>query len=186
MEKVALNNVQLDYLAKADPKLSQVFYGTVACDHLPSLVNQEGPTAYIVNTDPHDEPRKHWIALWTQDNVCEILDSYAMPLEVYKTTEPLTEWLNRHYKYQVASRKTLQLVFSQSCGDYVLMFLVLKARGRSMQDFLSLFPGKDYVSNDRKVGRWLRRRIADEVAWKSACDCQPQQTTYRFGIRHLL
>ena len=69
MEKVALNNVQLDYLAHADPKLSQVFYGTVPCDGLPALVPAEGPTAYIVNTDPQDEPGKHWIALWTQDNV---------------------------------------------------------------------------------------------------------------------
>ena len=163
-----------------------MFYGTVACDRLPSLANQEGPTAYIVNTDPHDEPGRHWIALWTQENVCEILDSYAMPLEVYHTTEPLIEWLNCHYKYQVASGKTLQLLFSQSCGDYALMFLVLKARGHSMHDFLRLFSDKDFVSNDRKVGRWLRQRIVDEVAWKTVRQCKPQQTTHPGGIRHLL
>lgn len=55
MEKVALNNHQLDYLAQADPKLCQLFYGTVACDRLPTVVNREGPTAYIVNTDPHNK-----------------------------------------------------------------------------------------------------------------------------------
>ena len=135
MEKVALNNHQLDYLAQADPKLCQLFYGTIACDRLPSVVNQEGPTAYIVNTDPHDKPGKHWIALWTHDNVCEILDSYALPLQEYKTTDPLIEWLDRHYKYQVHSGKTLQSVFSQSCGDYAVMFLVLNARGASMHHF---------------------------------------------------
>ena len=81
MKKVALNNHQLGYLALANPKLCQMFYGTVAWDRLPPVVNQEGPTAYVVNTDPHDQPGKHWIALWTQDNVCEILDSYALPLE---------------------------------------------------------------------------------------------------------
>ena len=32
MEHVALNNVQLDYLARDDPQLKPVFYGTVACD----------------------------------------------------------------------------------------------------------------------------------------------------------
>ena len=31
MEYVALNNVQLDYLARDDPRLKPVFYGTVAC-----------------------------------------------------------------------------------------------------------------------------------------------------------
>ena len=124
--------------------------------------------------------------MWTQDNVCEILDSYAMLLDVYKTTEPLKEWLNHHYKYQVASGKTLQSLFSQSCGDYTLMFLVLKARGHSMHDFLSLFPGKDFVCNDRKVGRWLRNRIVDELAWKTVCQCKPQQTMCPGGIGHLL
>ena len=62
-------------------------------------------------------PGKHWIALWTQDNVCEILDSFALPLQEYKTTDPLIEWLERHYKVQVYSQKTLQSAFSQSCGD---------------------------------------------------------------------
>ena len=81
MEKVALNIHQLDYLAQADPKLCQMFYQTIPCDRLPSVVNQEGPTAYmyIVNTYPHDKPGKHWIALWTQENVCKVLDSYALP-----------------------------------------------------------------------------------------------------------
>ena len=55
MEKVALNNHQLDYLALADPKLCQIFYWTVSCDRLPAVANQELPTAYIVNTDPHDQ-----------------------------------------------------------------------------------------------------------------------------------
>ena len=165
MEKVALNNHQLDYLAQADPKLCQLFYGTVACDRLPSVVNREGPAAYIVNMNPHDKPGKHWIALWTQDNVCEILDSYALPLQEYKTTDPLIEWLERHYKVQVYSQKTLQSAFSQSCGDYALMFLVLKARGANMQDFLSLFSSKDFVNNDRIVGSWLRARVVDQLAW---------------------
>ena len=165
MEKVALNNHQLDYLAQADPKLCQLFYGTVARDGLPSVVNREGPTAYIVNTDPHDKPGKHWIALWTEDNVCEILDSNVLPLQEYKATDPLTEWLERHYKVQVYSQKTLQSAFSQSCGDYTLMFLVLKARGANRQDFLSLFSSKDFVNNDRIVGSWLRARVVDQLAW---------------------
>ena len=89
MEKVALNNLQLDHLASMHPKLSRVFYGTVPCDRLPRTPPEEGRTAYIVNTDPYDRPGKHWIALWTHDNVCEILDSYGLSLDVYGTTHSL-------------------------------------------------------------------------------------------------
>ena len=164
--KSRLEQPSIRLLGLSDPKLCQMFYGTVACDHLPAVINQEGPTAYIVNTDPHDQPGKHWVALWTHYNVCELLDSYALPLEQYKTTDPLIEWLHRHYKYQVHSDQLIQSVFSQSCGDYDLMFLVLKARGPSMQDFLSLFSSHDFVSNDRKVRGWLRACVVNQLAWQ--------------------
>ena len=53
MEKVPLNNVQLDHLATADAILKPYFYGTVACDRLPSHPVKKEPRGYIVNTDPH-------------------------------------------------------------------------------------------------------------------------------------
>ena len=84
MEHVALNNVQLDYLARDDPQLKPMFYGTVACDRLPKKPRKTTPQGYIVNTNPHDRPGQHWLAVWTDQNVCEVLDSYALPLETYE------------------------------------------------------------------------------------------------------
>ena len=83
MEHVALNNVQLDYLARDDPQLKRYFYGTVACDRLPKSPVKTQRQGYIVNTDPHDQPGQHWLAVWTDGNVCEILDSYALPMDTY-------------------------------------------------------------------------------------------------------
>ena len=54
MEKVPLNNLQLDHLATADAILKPYFYGTVACDRLPRRPIKKEPRGYIVNTDPHD------------------------------------------------------------------------------------------------------------------------------------
>ena len=96
MEQVALNNVQLDYLARDDPVLKPYFYGTVACDRLPKKPLKTRPQAYIVNTDPHDQPGEHWLALWTQGNVCEVMDSYALPLEKYEQDTPFREWIVQH------------------------------------------------------------------------------------------
>ncbi|KAJ7371896.1 hypothetical protein OS493_021993 [Desmophyllum pertusum] len=55
MEQVALNNVQLDYLAREDEALKPYFHGTVACDRLPKKPSRN-PCGYIVNTDTHDKP----------------------------------------------------------------------------------------------------------------------------------
>ena len=190
MEKVTLNNLQLDHLAMNHPELASVFYGTVPCDRLPKTPSKEGPTAYIVNTDPHDKPGMHWIALWTEGNVCEIMDSYAIPLEVYCTTQPLQEWLNCNFKYRVHNGKSLQSLFSQSCGIYALIYLIYHAQGRSMNEFLNLFETNDYVNNDHKVGMWLERLIVDELAWRKICDrfmeCHQGTQGSLYGVHHLL
>ena len=116
MEHVALNNVQLDYLARDDPALKPVFYGTVACDRLPKSPVKTTPQGYIVNTDPHDEPGQHWLAVWTDGNVCEVLDSYALPMETYVQATPLRDWIVKHWKYVVTNGKSLQAISSKSCA----------------------------------------------------------------------
>ena len=135
MERVALNNVQLDVLAQSQLTLKPHFYKTVPCDCLPNPPDKKGPVAYIVNTDPQGMPGHHWLALWTYNNVCEVLDSYALPLEMYKTTDPLQKWLNKHWKYVVENGKSLQSIYSQSCGDYALFFLIDRSQKKSMNSF---------------------------------------------------
>ena len=180
MEKVALNNVQLDHLASTHPTLSRVYYGAVPCDRLPKTLPQDGgPTAYIVNTDPHDEPGTHWIAVWTHGNVCEVMDSYAVSLDVNGTAVPLKEWLDRHFKYQIHNWKSLQSIFSQSCGDYALMFLIDRAEGRTMSEFLNRFESRRFVENDHKVGHMLTRWIENVRSpdWCKICKLPYHQDT---------
>ena len=88
MEQVALNNVRLNYLAREDPVLKLHFYGTVGSNRLPKKPLKTQPQAYIVNTDPHHQPGEHWLALWTHGNVCEVLESYALPIEKYEQDNP--------------------------------------------------------------------------------------------------
>ena len=187
MEKVSLNNVQLDHLAKHHCSLGKYFYKTVACDRLPKKPVKRTPVAYIVNTDPHDKPGKHWLALWTEGNKCEVFDSYGLPLEVYQTTKPLENWLKEQWKYVIHNTSPLQSVYSQSCGDYALFFLIAKAEGQSLQDFLKQFKKHDYVYNDHKVGQMLKKMIHKELAWDKICKLDHQQDCNSYcGVRHLL
>ncbi len=188
MEKVALNNVQLDHLAQQHPTLGLYFYGTVACDRLPKKPEKKEAKGYIVNTDPYQMSGKHWIALWTKDNECEVMDSYALPLEVYQTTRPLQEWLNRHWKYVVYNGQSLQSLYSQSCGDYALIYLIDRAEGRSLNEYLSRFKKHDYVYNDHKVGQMLKKMIVNELAWNHVCKLNHQQDSHssHCGVRHLV
>ena len=187
MEKVPLNNVQLDHLAKADALLKPYFYGTVACDRLPSRPIKKVPRGYIVNTDPHDRPGRHWLALWTHSgNVCEVMDSYALPLESYETTDLLQDWLKSQWKYVIYNGQSLQSIYSKSCGNYALFYLKDRAKGQSMNEFLRRFSKHGYVNNDHKVGQMLKKLVEKELEWDKVCKVKHHQDTSRCGVRHLV
>ena len=186
MEKVALNNVQLDRLADSQPTLRLYFYKTVPCNRLPDAPDKQGPVGYIVNTDPAGEPGRHWIALWTKNGECEILDSYALPLETYQTTGLLIAWLHRHWDLVTQNRQSLQSLYNRSCGDYALFFLIDRSQGKSMNEILNRFDKHDYVHNDHKVGQMLKTLIERERVWRQDFPCEQNTCASRCGVRHLL
>ena len=56
-----------------------MFYGVFPADDLPKPASKITKSAYFVNTDPKGEPGQHWLAIWTENNVCEVFDSYVYP-----------------------------------------------------------------------------------------------------------
>ena len=173
MENVALTTSQLNQLVNNDPCLKPFYYDTLACDEMPKRPSKNKPQAYIVNTDRKGQPGQHWIALWTHHNVCEIMDSYALPLDHYEAL-PLKHWVETHWKYSVTNGRSLQAVPTQSCGHYCFIYLQEKARGRSLQDFLNMFSKHDYIANDHKVGMMLKQAIEKITVTRSREDqgCQ--------------
>ena len=64
----------------------------------------------------------------------------------------------------VTNSKSLQAISSKSCGDYALLYLKAKARGRTLQAFLNEFSDHDYVSNDHQAGQRLQQLIVGQEA----------------------
>ena len=87
MEFVVLSDTVLRTLALEDPQLRRVFHGVYPADQLPRSPPTSVRTAYIVNTDPAGEPGQHWLGLWTEQNKCEVFDSYGLPLHVYSNPD---------------------------------------------------------------------------------------------------
>ena len=158
-EPQAERGLQLDHLALSHPSLGPHFYGTVPCDHLPDKPEKCGPLGYIMNTDPQGQPVRSWIPLWTQNNVCELMDNYALLLETYSSTRPLQEWSDQHWKYVMQNGRSVQSLYSQSCGNYAL---IDQAEGRNLNDFFNRFKKHDYMNNDHKVGQMLKKLVDKE------------------------
>ena len=64
---------------------------------------------------------------------------------------------------------TLQEMNSQLCGQYALMYLKAKARGQSMQDFMSVFKKGDFVFNDHLVGEMIKPLLNSRVENLKCC-----------------
>ena len=91
MEFVPLTDVVLRHLAQDDPILNEVFEGVFPSGRLP-CPKYKGSAAYIVNTDTLGEPGRHWLAIWTEKGLCEVLDSYGLLISLYGS-EDLNQWL---------------------------------------------------------------------------------------------
>ena len=97
----------------------------------------------------------------TEQNKCEIFDSYGLPLHVYTNPE-LHQWWSQ-WKYLTHSDIALQAMDSQTCGHYALFFLKARAQGQTYQEFLGRWSGDNLVLNDHKVAEQLKRVIKREL-----------------------
>ena len=113
--------LSMDYSSKSN------FRGVYAMDRLP--VRQQG--AYVINTDDHDQPGAHWIAVFDDGYNVEYMDSYGRP--------PLdlrcVQFLGPCYSYNTV---TLQQLFSTACGFYCVYYLMQRSCGFSSQKIISM------------------------------------------------
>lgn len=80
MEIIATSDQQLRHLGFHDPDLAPYFAGVFPSDRPPARPVDDGPRGYIVNIDTHGQPGSHWVALWTKDGGCTVMDSFAIQL----------------------------------------------------------------------------------------------------------
>ena len=174
MEFVPLSTTVLDHLAKDDCQLKRVFRGVYAADQLPRQTEDGG---YIVNTDPHDRPGRHWLGLWVDQTTCQVFDSYGLPLRVYEDPDLQLWW--SQFATVVRSDKTLQALDSMACGHYTLQYLKAKANGVDLPTFLSFWSDTDFVSNDHVVGQLTDQEVVNSLTpSEGQCNC-----TFREAIK---
>ena len=158
MEFEAVTTQQLADLALSEDTLRPHFAGVFAANELPTTPNHLRAQGYIVNTDPGNKPGRHWIAIWTENDFCQIMDSFGLPLAAHNTPH-LQSWIRTHWKVVEANTHSLQAVNSATCGHYALRFLVDRSQGKTFRDFLERFDPYDYVYNDALIASWMKYKM---------------------------
>ena len=94
--------------------------------------------------------------------------SYGLPFTWYLPFK-VVPWISEHFENICRNGVTLQEMNVQSCGQYALMYLKFKARGKSMSEFVNVFKRKDYVYNDHLVGEMIKPLLDWTVKYCKSC-----------------
>lgn len=101
----------------------QAFHGVFSMDKLPFAVPKY-PFFMIVNTQSHNLPGEHWIAIFIDENKKgEIFDSLARP-----TAQPLIRWMNQFTRSFTKNHLRYQHVLSSMCGAFVIFYILHRFR----------------------------------------------------------
>lgn len=125
------------------------FVGVYPSDMLPTI--SEYPAALVCNTDPHNKPGQHWIAMYIDvDGYGEYFDSYGMPplVPAFGTflTHTTSTW--------IYNSRRLQSNYSTVCGQYCIYYLVYRTKGIPMNTLIRNFTN-DLYFNDETVNSFV-------------------------------
>ena len=135
-----------------DPVLAPAMKGVFPSDKL-SIVDTY-PSAMIANTDPHDQPGTHWIAMYfVSPQESEFFDSYGFPPESYG----MDGYVLSETTYY--NDKPMQGLTSDVCGDYCLFYLLHRARNIDLTTIQNKFLRYDSQWNDSQVAQFVHTYI---------------------------
>jgi hypothetical protein len=136
-----MNTTEIDRFIRSDDACHDIFQGVFSIDTLPKR-----PHLLVCNTDPSNQPGKHWIALFVDSwGRGEFFDSFGQqPSKFFK------DYMNNHCTGWIFNTKQLQSIASTYCGFYCCFYCMLRCRGFDLTRIVNLF-GTDTGFNDSIV-----------------------------------
>ena len=124
--------------------------GVFPADRLPRRISTKRPLLLVCNTDPHNKPGEHWIAMYlSKDGTGEYFDSLG------ETVPPIfSDFLERHCTNYVFNEEQLQSVPSRFCGHYCVFYCLYKMLDYNLNSIVNCF-SNDTMLNDNIVHRFV-------------------------------
>ncbi len=153
-----MNGKQLSQLIRKDEASTQQYGGILCSNRLP-MHRFKKPRFFIVNTDPHNKPGKHWVAFYfPKKGSAEFFDSFGNPPS--RLHRNFTKFLKRHNKKYMYNKKRLQGTGSKTCGPYALYYVMHRSHHVPMDKIVSKFSKDNLKENDRHINEWIQKMYA--------------------------
>lgn len=158
--QIKMDGLSIESVLRADPHVAPLFEGVFAADTLPRYLHRR-PALIIVNTDPISKAGEHWQAIFvSRHGRGEFFCSYGLRPFVRRHIQ----FLNRMCKSWEYNTVPLQAIDSDVCGQYCIMYLIHKAHGYTLKQFLNTyFDQHDKETNDAVVACMVSRYTKDHI-----------------------
>ena len=135
---------------KLDPTTDKLFKGVFPRDDF-ILLNTNNPDdthqLFICNLDNCSKPGSHWIAIERRQGNIFYFDSYGLP-PIHKD---LTDKLINMTQSTITWNNTqLQELNTNVCGQYAIIYCLLRARKHSFEDTIQTLHNNNQLSNHQR------------------------------------
>jgi len=142
-----MNSTVIDAVLR---KNCAIYRGIYACDQLPDLQSTLDPVAIVVNTDPWNQPGRHWVCMYFDaDGQGEYFDSFGMrPPDIFE------RYMNSNCFAWTFNKKRMQSLISRFCGHYCIWYCMMKNRRVTLTEL------ENVMSTDTGLNDFLVHRFA--------------------------
>ena len=106
------------------------------------------PAAFVINTDVHNLPGSHWVALYIDNKyTCYFFDSYGFPPLVTEHKQ----FIVKNTKKIIYNKTCLQSTETSVCGHYCSVFVLLMCRKIKFNTVISRLNLKNKYDNDANI-----------------------------------
>ena len=140
-----MNTIEISKMMHLTPN----FRGVVPCCEIEQF-RKHDVFGLIVNTDPHDKPGQHWIAIYKDGGKLSFFDSFGRTMGEFP--EPFASIMNDFAaRLQVKSnRMQYQNILSDTCGQWSIYYILSRLYNVDFRGFSS-----DTYKNEQELNRQL-------------------------------
>ena len=146
-----MNNWEISKTMRHYPSTKNRFIGVFPADKIPKNILQYSlPCCFIANTDPSWLSGTHWVSVFVDKNGnIEYFDSYGRrPMSPQMKT-----FCGKVYQYNPCM---IQSLFSTSCGQFCIFYLVHRCKGVSLQKVMNMFNINNVEYNENLVKTFVK------------------------------
>jgi hypothetical protein len=161
--------MQTNQIIKAlysDERTQSVFRGVYARDDFINQINDNddyednSTRLYVCNLDKSHQPGSHWVVIeHTIEKDVNYFDSYGLPPIFPDLYSKLTQMSNKHLRW---NKVTLQEFNTNVCGQYCLLYCLLRARSYQFEEILDIIHHDDRINQherDHAVSQFINHHF---------------------------